>query len=515
MTEKRLANAGATSGRPLSGERRAWTRPSRVTSPLRAMTATILAIAAAEIVAMILLEVLKPPGFWPATLLDATFMALLIVPALSFLLFLPLTRLNKERREAWERLESRTQELEALATENAALLKAEQSARQAADTLRSASLAISHSLDLEEVFKVFLEHLGAVVPFDRAKVMLLESDSRLRVRAVFAPSGPLDFSPRPFDLFHVGKNAAVREVLDSQRSICISDTSALPGWGAGGQGDVERSWLGVPLRAGDEPFGLYTLVKREPGFFTPERVRMIEALSSPASVAVANARLFDEVRTGREQLKSLSRKLVDGQEKERRKVARELHDEAGQLLSSLTVGLRLLEREAGQPEAVLAHAAELRKITHAAQDGLHRLASDLRPAALDHLGLVPALGQLAAKVQGRDGPEVQLQTVGFDGRRLSPEVEIAFYRIAQEALTNAVRHSGARKISLVLRREDSRILMVMEDDGRGFDVDAAGRSDRLGLPGIRERAEMLGGTLVIEAKPGSGTTLVVEAPDVS
>ena len=162
--------------------------------------------------------------------------------------------------------------------------------------------------------------------------------------------------------------------------------------------------------------------------------------------------------------------------------------------------------------------AELKQIAQAAQEGLHRLASDLRPAALDHLGLVPALGQLAAKIQrrdGRDGPEIRLETSGLDGRRLSPDVEIALFRIAQEGLTNALRHSGARRISLVLTRKELRILMVLEDDGCGFDVDAASRSDRLGLPGIRERAAMLGGTLLVESRPGSGTTLVVEAPDVA
>lgn len=493
-------------------------RPSQATSPVRTAVVTILAIAVAEIVAMVILDVVKLQNYWVATLLDATIMVTLIFPALWAWVFRPMNHLIEAWREAEERLEKHAQELEALAAENAALFQAERRARLAADTILSASLAITSSLAFEEVFSALLDHLRRLVPFDRAKVIFLETESRLKVRAVFTPSGEVDVFKKSFETFEADANAAVREVLTSQRSVCIHDTSARPGWGVREQGNVERSWLGVPLLAGGKAFGLYTLVKDEPGFFTPERVRMIEALSAPASVAAANARLFDEVRTGREQLKNLSRKLVDGQEKERLKVARELHDEAGQLLSSLTIGLRLLEHEAGRPEAVLTHVAELRKITQAAQEGLHRLASDLRPAALDQLGLVPALGQLAAKVQrrdGREGPEIRLETVGFDGRRVSPEVEIAFFRIAQEGLTNALKHSCARHVSLVLARKNSRIVLVMEDDGRGFDVEAAGKSDRLGLPGIRERAEMLGGTLVIESSPASGTTLVVEVPDVA
>ena len=515
MTQNGLEPARANiPARGVTGE---WRRPTRVTSPVRTAAVTILVIASAEIVAMVVLAVVRPPEFWPAALLDAGIMVTLIFPALWVLIFRPLGHLIEARKEAEERLKKHAQDLEALAAENADLFQAERRARLAADTLRSASVAITRSLDLEAVFSTLLDHLGRIVPYDRAKVMLLETDSLLQVQAVVSPRGKLDYPDKPFGSFESDANAAVKEVLTSQQSVCIADTSLLPEWGGEHHGDAERSWLGVPLQAGGSALGLYTLVKREPGFFTPESIRMIEALSAPASVAVANARLFDEVRSGRERLQSLSRKLVDGQEKERRKVARELHDEAGQLLTSLTLGLRMLEHEVDRPEAVLSHTAELRKIAQAAQEGLHRLASDLRPAALDHLGLVPALGQLVAKAQrrdGREGPEVRLETVGFDGRRVSPEVEIAFFRIAQEGLTNALRHSRARRVSLVLTRKDSRIVMVMEDDGCGFDVDAARNSDRLGLPGIRERAEMLGGSLLVEST-GSGTTLVVEAPDVA
>jgi len=148
-----------------------------------------------------------------------------------------------------------------------------------------------------------------------------------------------------------------------------------------------------------------------------------------------------------------------------------------------------------------------------AQEGLHRLASDLRPAALDHVGLIPALGQLAAKFSGMGKPVVRLETLGFDGMRLSPDLDIVLYRIAQEALSNVLRHSGAREVSVVLERRDKGIILVIEDDGRGFDVAAANRSSRLGLPGIRERAEMLGGTFLVDSSPGSGTTLVVEIPN--
>jgi signal transduction histidine kinase len=206
---------------------------------------------------------------------------------------------------------------------------------------------------------------------------------------------------------------------------------------------------------------------------------------------------------------------VEAQERERLRIARELHDEAGQLLSSLTVGLRLLEHDMGTSDAAVARVGQLKRIADEAQDGLHRLASDLRPAALDHIGLVPALGQLAAKFSGAGGPLVQMESLGLEGRRLAPEVDIALYRIAQEAVGNAVRHASARRVSLVVERREHGIIMVVEDDGRGFDVEAAIKSDRLGLPGMRERAEILGGTLLVESSPGFGTTLVVEVPNAA
>ncbi len=491
------------------------TSPPPPFSLARTAIVSIGAIAFSELVSMVVLEVYELPPFWPATLVDMTIMVILILPPLHFLIFRPMSRLLDAQRKTEGALRKQTEELETLAFRHSALYHAEQRAREQAETLRSAGLAITRSLDFGAVYAALFEHLGRLVAFDRGKVMLLETGSRLKVRAVLAPSGKLDFSDKPLESFDVEKNRAVSDVLTSRRSVCVEDTLTRPGWGGGSAGSIERSWLGVPLLAAGEPIGLLTLVKAEPGYFIPEKIQLAEALCAPAAVAIANARLFEEVRIGREQIQTVSRKLVEGQEGERLRVARELHDDAGQLLSSLTLGLRRLEHEAHNPDFILAHARELKQIADTAQESLHRLASDLRPAALDHLGLVPALAQLVARLSKMGGPVIQLETLGFDGGRLTPAVDIALYRIAQEVLSNAVRHSGARRVSLVLTRREKTALMVVEDDGRGFDVEAASRSGRLGLAGIRERAEMLGGTLLVESRPGAGATLVVEVPHVS
>jgi signal transduction histidine kinase len=200
------------------------------------------------------------------------------------------------------------------------------------------------------------------------------------------------------------------------------------------------------------------------------------------------------------------------QEAERRHVARELHDQAGQALSSLMVDLRLLEEAAGENQAMVDHIASLKCTIDSILGDLHQLAADLRPASLDHVGLVAALRQHAEAFSCQHGLDVQFETVSLEEERLSPMVETALYRIVQEALTNVVRHARATRADIVLERKGDRVITIVEDDGVGFDLTAALRSGRLGLVGVQERAEMLGGTLVVESTPGAGTTLFVEVP---
>ena len=266
--------------------------------------------------------------------------------------------------------------------------------------------------------------------------------------------------------------------------------------------------------AGGNVIGLYSLDKAEPGFFTAEHIRMAEMLVGQAAVAIQNAWLFEQIRAGRERLQSLSRRLVEVQEAERHYVARELHDEAGQALTSLLFGLGQLEPQLNDPRQAK-QVAELKQMTNGVLESLHRLAMDLRPASLDHLGLVPALLQYVKAIGDRYGLIAQFKTVGFENERLSSDVETALYRIVQEALTNIVRHAHATRADVLLERRGDRVVVVVEDNGLGFEADIAhfAQQGHLGLMGMQERAEMLGGTLVIESTAGAGTTVVVEVPN--
>jgi len=239
---------------------------------------------------------------------------------------------------------------------------------------------------------------------------------------------------------------------------------------------------------------------------------LAEALAAQAAVAVQNAGLFEQVRTGRERLQALSRRLVEVQETERRHIARELHDEVGQALTTLMVGLRLVERETQLSERAAARVAELKHMTDGVLENLHRLAMDLRPASLDHLGLVAALRQYIETFGRQNDLLVEFASVGLDGERLPPGVETALYRIVQEALTNVARHAQATSVDVLLERRGSQVITVIEDNGVGFDPKEAARSGRLGLFGMQERVEMLGGTLLVESSVGAGTTVVAEVP---
>jgi signal transduction histidine kinase len=263
-----------------------------------------------------------------------------------------------------------------------------------------------------------------------------------------------------------------------------------------------RSGLFVPMIVGNRAIGVIAAHnKRGPDpRFTDEDLRIAETFAARAAVAVD---LAD--RVARDAL----RRVVEGQELERRRLARELHDETGQALTSILLGLKRVE-DAKTREDARAAAAELREEIVKTLQSVRRLAVALRPKALDDFGLVPALERLADAFGGESGIAIDVEA-NLDETRLPPEVETALYRIAQEALTNVAKHADAEHVSLIVTRRDGSVTVVVEDDGRGFGA-VGGESGGLGLVGMKERVGLLGGRLAIESTEGSGTTIVAEVP---
>jgi signal transduction histidine kinase len=242
----------------------------------------------------------------------------------------------------------------------------------------------------------------------------------------------------------------------------------------------------------------------------------IGELSSAFNAMTAElGRSREELERKEEVRARLLEQVITAQEDERKRIARELHDETSQALTSLMVGLKVLEARpelAGMRETL----ADLRSLTGKTLDAVHDLALQLRPSVLDDLGLVPALDRLVADFQRNHGIQAAFETSLRARARLPATVETALYRITQEALTNVARHAASQSVSLLLEARHGSINLIVEDDGRGFDVASCMRgtqNDRcLGVFGMRERATLLGGRLTIESTPGSGTTVFVEVP---
>jgi PAS domain S-box-containing protein len=281
------------------------------------------------------------------------------------------------------------------------------------------------------------------------------------------------------------------------------------------QAEGLRSLLNVPLVAEDELIGFLSLGVGNPGPCAPKHVDIAREVAGPLAIAIQQAQLFEQVRTTREQLRRLAQQMVSAQEKERRRLSRALHDEAGQALTALKISLELIEEdlpaEFGSLRQRLGDAAALTTTT---MEQIRLLAQDLRPPALDAVGLNPTMEGFCRDFARRT--QLSIDYLGLELPMLREAVNTCLYRFLQEALTNVAKHACADHVRVALRRDAETVSLSVEDDGRGFDRQArlsvSGWPMGIGLLGMQERLESLGGHLEIESRPGQGTRLVAYLP---
>ncbi|CAG0946947.1 two-component system, NarL family, nitrate/nitrite sensor histidine kinase NarX [Anaerolineae bacterium] len=276
----------------------------------------------------------------------------------------------------------------------------------------------------------------------------------------------------------------------------------------------ETSFVAVPLFAQARVVGALCLAHRA----AFSNYAVIHTLARQLGIAIENSRLYAEVQEKEFLRGQLLERAVAAQEEERKRIARELHDETGQMLTALAVGLGGVENTIAQdPGKARAQIAELKTITMHTIDGLRQFVSDLRPTVLDDMGLVSALRWFSNQFAERTKLEINFEVVGAK-RRLSSQVETVLFRIAQEALNNAWRHARATCASVRLEFSDSTVALMVQDNGCGFVVDSVlGRhSERRawGLLGVQERVGLVGGTFKIDSAPERGTKLFVQVPVV-
>ena len=382
------------------------------------------------------------------------------------------------------------------AIENARLYESATGWARQLESLNEIIAAMASEVELPRLLGLVAARLRELVDA-RLVTIALPADNDLRIEAADGEGAAVLLGARLGR--DSSKHARVLERGHSERVDSFLDDPEV-NQGLTRQAGV-RSGLYVPLTIGERRIGVMAAHDKATadGRFTDADVRLSEIFAARAAVAVDLSR-----RVAQDALE----RAIAAQETERRRLALELHDETGQELTSILLGLRAVE-DAPTPEDRAAALAEVRALAVQTLQNVRRLAVELRPKALDDFGLVPALERLAESFGERTGMQVDVHASLLEGR-LPEAIETTLYRVVQEALTNVVKHAQAENVSIILSRKGKAATAVVEDDGRGFDP--AGPNGGIGLTGMRERLALIGGRLEVESGPGSGTTIVAEAP---
>jgi signal transduction histidine kinase len=384
----------------------------------------------------------------------------------------------------------------AVAIENARLYESATHWSTQLESLNEVAEALVSELELGPLLDIVATRLHALLAADAVTIALPHGDG-LRIEAA---AGSDAKSVLGLSIPARSKSMRVLERKRSERVDSVLDDPEIDQESA--RRLQMRTAVYVPLVLRGEAIGVITAQDKQGADprFTVEDVRLAEVFAQRASVAVDLSR-----RVASDAL----RRVVAAQEQERSRLARELHDETGQALTSILLGLRTVEEAGGETE-MRAAVAEVRDLVRSTLQDVRQLAVELRPKALDDFGLAAALARLAESFAEQTGIAVGFESA-LPAERLAPEIETALYRIVQECLTNIVKHARAGSVSIVLGRKPDAVTAVVEDDGVGFDP-ARTRDDGLGLIGMRERVALVGGRLTIESRPGAGTTFVAEVP---
>lgn len=433
--------------------------------------------------------------------------AVILVGALVNLGFDRYHRETERRQQAILQLEAAHQEL----ASDAQVLKRSEKRLAAINAVGS---VVSQSQDPQEVLNAAVDKVTEVMDVEATLIYLVDRRAQELVLQVYrGVSG--EFAAE-VDRLKIGEGFN-GQVAQTGEPLLVANASSDPRLTreAVKQEGLEAQLI-VPLKSRGEVMGTLSVGVRHPRQFLDEEVELLTAIGVPIGVAMENAYLYQAEKGMRENLSFYLHQVTTAQEEERKRIARELHDDTAQELVALSRRLDKLiatsTEFSTQDNALL---EEARQDADRILKGIRRFSQDLRPSILDDLGLLPALEWLASELTKQFGIAIGTAVVGT-ARRFSPEAELVMFRIAQEALRNTCRHAQASRAWIAVEYGDGKTILRVSDNGKGFELperlsDLASLG-KLGLAGMEERARLLGGTLSLHSEPGKGTTVTVEVP---
>jgi signal transduction histidine kinase/FixJ family two-component response regulator len=389
-----------------------------------------------------------------------------------------------------------------------------------AETLRQAVAVLNSTLNYEEVLDLILEQMNLVLPFhDAADIMLIEQDT---VRAL-RWHGYEQFEAETYITsleFNIAEIPTLQTMWTTDRPLIISEVENYKEWVHTPETAWIKSYMGVPIHIRERVIGFMNVSSTTPGFFKETDAERLQALADQAGVALENARLFESVNRQRKQLRALTARLAEAEEVERRQLARELHDQAGQNLTALSLNLRMTHNQitkAGklteeEIEQVCIRLEDSLALVKETTKRIRNVMNYLRPPALEEYGLVAALRWYGQEFSSRTNIAVTVQGEEPEPR-LPALTETALFRIAQEALTNVSRHAQATQVEVKLTVDEAMVRLVIVDNGVGFKAEHPAKRDERqhwGLLNMVERAQAVGSQCRVESAPGEGTRVMVE-----
>ena len=384
-------------------------------------------------------------------------------------------------------------------------------------TLSRVSAATSSLTDLEGILRVGLNSVLGIINGGVGGIMLVDEETKtLSYRVYHGLSDKYAAEMR----LRLGEGIAGK-VAQSGKTTLLEDISLEPEAAHPDLISTEglKAFVSVPLRAREQVFGVMNVASQMPHRFTKEDLYFLGSVGDQLGTAIEQARLYEGLRKARERLRKLARQNLVAEEEERRRIARELHDETSQTLSGIALQLEALIELAAmsgnQDAKFVAGLKKVQSLTVQVHNEVSRVISNLHPALLDTLGLVAAIRQHAENSLQPVNIKASIEIKGAE-RRFPPDVEAALFRVVQGAIGNVVQHSKAKNVSIVLVYQPDEFSLSISDDGQGFDVskitdvEESGRGR--GLFSMRERIGSLGGTSGVESKIGVGTTAWAKIP---